>query len=97
VVKIKPHIKIVNTFLSFFIFFRVKTNKHSGITNDLLRFRSAQARADDPEYIVRLIKKVVTVSVETVKIVKRPPEWELEKSHHAVGIIVICASGDAYD
>jgi hypothetical protein len=39
----------------------------SGITND-------PNRADDPEYIVRLIKKVVTVSVETVKIVKGLPE-----------------------
>jgi predicted helicase len=26
--------------------------------------------SDDPQYIVRLVKKVVTVSVETVKIVK---------------------------
>jgi predicted helicase len=40
-----------------------ETDKRSGITND-------PNRADDPEYIVRLIKKVVTVSVETVKIVK---------------------------
>ncbi len=47
-----------------------------GITNDLLRLRSVQARADDPEYIVRLIKQVVTVSVETVKIVKGLPELE---------------------
>jgi len=36
--------------------YRVKTDKRSGITND-------PNRADDPEYIVRLIKKVVTVSV----------------------------------
>ena len=33
-------------------------------------------RADDPEYIARLIKQVVTVSVETVKIVKGLPELE---------------------
>ena len=33
-------------------------------------------RADDPEYIVRLIKKVVMLSVETVKIVKGLPELE---------------------
>ncbi len=46
-------------------------DKRSGITND-------PNRADDPEYIVRLIKKVVTVSVETVKIVKGLPELEQE-------------------
>jgi len=34
-----------------------------GITNN-------PNRGDDPEYIVRLIKQVVTVSIETVKIVK---------------------------
>jgi predicted helicase len=62
--------------------YRVKTDKPfdkaqdrlRGITNGLLRPRSGQARVDDPEYIVRLIKKVVTVSVETVKIVKGLPE-----------------------
>jgi len=27
--------------------------------------------SDDPQYIARLVKKVVTVSVETVKVVKR--------------------------
>jgi hypothetical protein len=42
--------------------YRVKTDKRSGITND-------PNRVADPEYIVRLIKQVVTVSVETVKIV----------------------------
>lgn len=47
--------------------YRIKTDKRSGITND-------PNCADDPEYIVRLIKKVVTVSVETVKIVKGLPE-----------------------
>jgi len=44
---------------------KVYTNQ--GITND-------PNRADDPEYIVRLIKQVETVSVETVKIVKGLPE-----------------------
>ena len=53
--------------------YRVKTDKRSGITND-------PNRADDPEYIVRLIKKVVTVSVETVKIVKGLPELEEKTS-----------------
>jgi predicted helicase len=41
----------------------VSTDKRSGITND-------PNRHDDPEYIVRLIGQVITVSPETVKIVK---------------------------
>jgi len=47
----------------------VKTDKRSGIVND-------PNRADDPQYIVRLIGKVITVSIETVKIVKGLPESE---------------------
>ena len=31
-------------------------------------------RADDPDYILRLIGQIVTVSVETVKIVRRLPD-----------------------
>ena len=42
--------------------YRVKTDKRSGIVND-------PNRADDPQYIVRLIGKVITVSLETVAIV----------------------------
>ena len=47
--------------------YRVKTDPRSGIVND-------PNNPDDPEYIVRLIKKVVTVSLETVSIVKALPE-----------------------
>jgi len=47
--------------------YRVKTDKRSGIMND-------PNNPDDPEYIVRLIKKIVTVSLETVQIVKGLPE-----------------------
>jgi predicted helicase len=47
--------------------YQVTTDKRSGITND-------PNRPDDPEYIVRLIGQVVTVSLETVKIVKALPE-----------------------
>ena len=43
--------------------YRVKTDKRSGIVND-------PNREDDPEYIVRLIGKVITVSLETVEIVE---------------------------
>ncbi|MFP5204469.1 MAG: type ISP restriction/modification enzyme [Acidobacteriota bacterium] len=43
--------------------YRVSTDKRSGIVND-------PNRDDDPESIVRLIGQVVTVSVETVRLVK---------------------------
>ena len=46
--------------------YRVKTDNRSGIRND-------PNRPDDPEYIVRLIGKVVTVSLETVEIVEGLP------------------------
>ncbi len=32
-------------------------------------------REDDEEYILRLVGQVITVSLETVKIVKALPEW----------------------
>ena len=44
--------------------YRFKTDKRSGIVND-------PNRADDERYIVRLIGKVITVSLETVQIVER--------------------------
>ncbi|MGQ0633079.1 MAG: type ISP restriction/modification enzyme [Planctomycetaceae bacterium] len=46
--------------------YQVSEDKRSGI-------RSDPNRADDPEYIVRLVGQVVRVSVETVKIVKNLP------------------------
>ena len=42
--------------------YQVNTDKRSGITND-------PNRADDPEYIVRLVGQVITVSLETVSLV----------------------------
>ncbi len=48
--------------------YQVKTDNRSGITND-------PNRPDDPQYIVKLIGKVITVSLETVKLVKELPEW----------------------
>ena len=47
----------------------VKIDKRSGIVND-------PNRADDPQYIVKLIGKVITVSLETVKIVEELPDFE---------------------
>jgi predicted helicase len=50
--------------------YQVSTDKRSGITND-------PNRADAPDYIIRLVGKITTVSVETVKIVKALPELQL--------------------
>lgn len=46
--------------------YRVKTDKRSGIVND-------PNRPDDPRYIVRLVGKVIAVSLETVEIVEGLP------------------------
>jgi predicted helicase len=47
--------------------YQVSTDKRSGITSD-------PNRADDEEYIAHLVGRVVTVSVETMKLVKALPE-----------------------
>ncbi len=52
--------------------YQVKTHKRSEIVND-------PNRADDPQYIVRLIGKVISVSLETVKIVEGLPELGVPK------------------
>ena len=46
--------------------YRIKEDKRSGIIND-------PNREDDPQYIVKLIGKVITVSLETVEIVEGLP------------------------
>ena len=51
--------------------YRVKTDKRSGIVND-------PNREDDPQYIVKLIGKVIAVSLETVEIVEELPGLEAE-------------------
>ena len=43
--------------------YQVGTDKRSGITND-------PNRPDDPQYIVRLIGQVITLSLETTKLVQ---------------------------
>jgi predicted helicase len=50
--------------------YQVSTDKRSGIVND-------PNRGDDPEYIVRLVGQVITVSLETMKIVKSLPRLEI--------------------
>ena len=47
--------------------YRVKTDKRSGIVND-------PNRPDNPRYIVKLIGKVIAVSLETVEIVEKLPD-----------------------
>ena len=47
--------------------YRVKVDKRSGIVND-------PNREDDEQYIVRLLGKVITVSLETLEIVEGLPE-----------------------
>lgn len=49
--------------------YQISADKRSGITND-------PNRTDDPQYIVRLIGKIITVSLETVKIVNKLPKIE---------------------
>jgi len=46
--------------------YQVHRDKRSGIVND-------PNRADEPQYIVQLIGKIVTVSLETIKIVRTLP------------------------
>ena len=55
--------------------YRVKTDKRSGISND-------PNRGDEPQYIVKLIGKVITVSLETVEIVKGLPALEHHEAPH---------------
>ncbi len=54
--------------------YQVSTDKRSGITND-------PNREDDPTYILRLIGQVISVSLETVKIVRSLPPLGLPESN----------------
>jgi predicted helicase len=56
--------------------YQVTTDKRSGITND-------PNRANDPEYIVRLVGQVVAVSLETVKIVGALPALGIDAGESA--------------
>ncbi len=50
--------------------YQVSTDARSGIVND-------PNRADDEEYILRLVGQVITVSLETIKVVKALPDLGL--------------------
>jgi predicted helicase len=51
--------------------YQVSTDSRSGITND-------PNRDDEPDYIVKLIGKVITVSLETQKLIAALPALEIE-------------------
>ncbi|MGS2619680.1 type ISP restriction/modification enzyme [Micromonospora sp. LZ34] len=51
--------------------YQVKTDKDSGIVND------PNDWSDDPRYIVDLLKRIVTVSLETMKIVDGLPSFDI--------------------
>jgi predicted helicase len=51
--------------------YQISTDKRSGIVTD-------PNNPDDPEYIVRLVKKVVTISLETVRTVRGLPNLEVD-------------------
>ena len=53
----------------------VKTDKKSGIVNDANRY--AIETVDDPAYPLKLFQRVITVSLETMKIVRLLPSLEL--------------------
>ncbi len=50
--------------------YQIKTDKRSGIINN-------PNKLEDEEYIVKLIGKIITVSLETVKIVNNLPDLGL--------------------
>jgi len=49
--------------------YRVKVDKRSGIVND-------PNRPNDKKYILELVKKVITVSLETLKVIETLPSWK---------------------
>ena len=55
--------------------YRIKTDKATGITHN-------PNNPDDPQYIIRLIKKVVTVSLESVKLIDKIKEVDLQYFIH---------------
>jgi predicted helicase len=51
--------------------YQIKIDKDSGITND------PNDWSDDPRYIIDLLKRIVTVSLETMRIVDQLPPLEI--------------------
>lgn len=61
----------------------VKTDKDSGIVNDANDY--AVETMNDPRYPLELFQRVVTVSLETMKIVKSLPRLDVQQSGPTVG------------
>jgi predicted helicase len=53
--------------------YAITVDKDSGIRNDPNEY------SDDPQYILNLVKRIVTVSLETMKIVKAIPPLSEDK------------------
>ncbi len=72
--------------------YRVKEDKRSGIIND-------PNREDDPQYIVKLIGKVIKVSLETVQIVESLPELrnKIEEGYAILDEMVGVCESDQMD
>lgn len=51
--------------------YQVSTDKRSGITND-------PNREDEPDYVVKLIGRVITVSLETQKVIASLPPLTID-------------------
>jgi predicted helicase len=56
----------------------VKTDKDSGITNDANLY--ATETVGDPTYPLKLFQRVITVSLETIKIVRSLPKLEIQQA-----------------
>lgn len=57
--------------------YQVKTDKKSGIVNDPNGWADEH---DEPRYILDLVKKITTVSVETVRITRSLPDLSIDES-----------------
>jgi len=54
----------------------VKTHKDSGITNDANDY--ANETMNNPKYPLELFQRVITVSLETMKIVRALPKLDID-------------------
>ncbi|MFD6882999.1 DEAD/DEAH box helicase [Rhodococcus sp. NPDC060084] len=57
--------------------YQIKTDPKSGIVNDPNDWCDEHDEHEDPRYIVDLVKRIVTVSIETMKIVDSLPQLDL--------------------
>lgn len=66
--------------------YQIKTDKASGIMNDPNDWSS---EVDNPRYILNLIGKVTTVSVETVRIVESLPPLRIYPDQNMTGPFIV--------